>query len=292
MRGNKFKQTTSLILGLALIPSVAFGQANTVTNWQTGTTSTGAPINSPVSATNPLPVTETPTPGSISDVNIKQVGGTAVTVGAGAASTGTQRVILSSDSPGGGVTQGSTTSGQSGGLGMAATTTASPSYATGTTNPISCDPFGSCRVLIQTSSGVSVDYTAPVNIFSGGPGNVPAGGITQVAASSGNVAAAIATATMPAVAAKTNFVDGFECAAGGATLGSDISITLTGTISSTNLTYTYSVPAGVLLAGVPLVVSFQHPIPGTAINTAISITMPSAGTGNTNASCNIHGFVQ
>lgn len=40
------------------------------------------------------------------DSNIKQVNGAAVNVGAGAAGTGTQRVILASDSPGGTVTLG------------------------------------------------------------------------------------------------------------------------------------------------------------------------------------------
>jgi hypothetical protein len=46
-----------LILGILFIPSVAFGQANSVVNWQSGTTGTGAPINVPVSNPNPMPVT-------------------------------------------------------------------------------------------------------------------------------------------------------------------------------------------------------------------------------------------
>jgi len=46
-----------------------------------------------------------------------------------------------------GVTQGSTTSGQSGDLVQCATTTAAPTYTTATTNPVSCDTAGNTRVL-------------------------------------------------------------------------------------------------------------------------------------------------
>lgn len=87
-----------------LLPTVAWGQANTVTNWQTGTTSTGAPIYNPVSATNPLPTTAVITPGGTQDTNLKQVNGATVNVGVGAAGTGTQRVTTSTDSTIGTVT--------------------------------------------------------------------------------------------------------------------------------------------------------------------------------------------
>lgn len=50
-----------------------------------------------VSPTNPLPVT--PGTGAVFSENLTQVGGNSVTTGAGASAAGTQRVILSSDSP-------------------------------------------------------------------------------------------------------------------------------------------------------------------------------------------------
>lgn len=49
-----------------------------------------------------------------------------------------------------GVAQGSTTSGQTGGLTQAAVTTASPSYTTGQTSPLSLDTSGNLRVNVVT----------------------------------------------------------------------------------------------------------------------------------------------
>lgn len=95
---------TLLATTLILMPTLAYGQANTVTNWQTGTTSSGAPINQPVSNANPLPVAATLTPSGTQNVNVQQVNGAAVNVGTGAAGTGTQRVTTSTDSTVGTVT--------------------------------------------------------------------------------------------------------------------------------------------------------------------------------------------
>lgn len=63
----------------------------------------------------------------------------------------------------GAVAQGSTTSGQTGGLGQAATTTAAPTYTTGTTNPTSTDIHGSTRMLNMDSAGNPLDPAAPGN---------------------------------------------------------------------------------------------------------------------------------
>lgn len=51
-----------------------------------------------VCPSNPLPVAATVTPSGTQNVNQIQIDGTAVDVGAGASSSGTQRVILSTDS--------------------------------------------------------------------------------------------------------------------------------------------------------------------------------------------------
>lgn len=51
----------------------------------------------------------------------------------------------------GGVAQGSTTSGQTGGLTQAAVTTAAPTYTTGQTNPLSLDTAGNLRITTGTT---------------------------------------------------------------------------------------------------------------------------------------------
>lgn len=120
-------------------------------------------------------------------------------------------------------------------------------------------------------------------------GNLPPGA-TAVNGASGNVAAASAAASLPAVASKTNYVTGFQITAAGATAASVVSVTLTGLISGT-ATYTFVAPAGVTAQATPLIVSFPAPIPASAVNTAITVTCPSLGSGNTNATANIQGYV-
>jgi hypothetical protein len=114
---------------------------------------------------------------------------------------------------------------------------------------------------------------------------------TFVSASSGNVAASTATATCPAVAGKTNYVTGFDITSSGATAASVVSPTLTGVLGGTR-TYTLAVVAGATLQNQTLSFSFPAPLQASAVNTAISISVPSLGTGNTNATANIECFYQ
>ena len=114
-------------------------------------------------------------------------------------------------------------------------------------------------------------------------------GATPVTASSGNVAAASAVATLPGVAGKTTYVTGFQVTAAGATAAAVVNVTVTGTVSGT-LTYTFVFPAGATVAAQPLVVEFPEPVPASGTNTAIVVTLPSGGAGNTNAAVNAQGF--
>lgn len=113
---------------------------------------------------------------------------------------------------------------------------------------------------------------------------------TSVAASSGNVANATATASLPAVAGKTNYVTGFEITAGGATAAALVTATLAGVVGGP-LSYTFGAPAGATTAAQPLIVEFATPLPASAANTAITVTLPALGAGNTNAAVSLHGYV-
>jgi|EndMetStandDraft_5_1072996.scaffolds.fasta_scaffold188977_2 hypothetical protein len=112
---------------------------------------------------------------------------------------------------------------------------------------------------------------------------------SPVNVSSGNVANAQAVATIPAVAGKRNYITGFEVSGSGATAGLPVTVTVTGLDNT--LSYTYSAAAGVLVANQPLVVSFPQPLPASAVNTAIVVTCPALGSGNTNNTVTAHGFV-
>ena len=114
------------------------------------------------------------------------------------------------------------------------------------------------------------------------------GAAGAVLATSGNVAAAPAVATMPAVPGKTNFVTGFEITGAGATAASVVVATFAGLAQA--LAYVVAVPAGAAVGITPIVVEFSQPVPASAANTAVSLTLPSLGAGNTNAAVNLHGY--
>ena len=112
-----------------------------------------------------------------------------------------------------------------------------------------------------------------------------------VIATSGNVAAATAAATLPAAQGLITFISGFEITAGGATAGSCVTATVTG-LAGGSLSYAYCAPTGATAAAAPLVVPFRPPLPASSVNTAIAVTLPSLGAGNTTTSVSAHGFQQ
>lgn len=170
-----------------------------------------------------------------------------------------------------------------------------------TTQPISAAalplPAGAATSAKQPALGTAGTPAADVLSVQGVNGGAPfsygsqyPSGMTPVTGSSGNVAAATATAALPAVSAKTNFVSGVDFTFAGATLGSVVIATITGLITGT-ISYIIPVPAGVLLAGTPLSVRFSPAVPASATNIAITFSCPSLGAGNTNACANIFGYV-
>lgn len=114
-------------------------------------------------------------------------------------------------------------------------------------------------------------------------------GAVPVTASSGNVAAASAVATIPAVANKTAWITGFMITSAGSTGAAVVSPTITGLLGGT-LTFTYVSVAGVTLGNQPLNITLPTPVPASAVNTAIVVTCPSLGAGNTNATVNAFGY--
>ncbi len=116
----------------------------------------------------------------------------------------------------------------------------------------------------------------------------PALSQTQLDVSSGNVAAANAVATLPGAAGKTTWITGFEMTAAGSTAAAAVVATVTGVANAQS--YIFVFPAGALTGAAPLIVEFPQPIPASAPNTPIVVTLPSGGVGNTNAAVSAHGF--
>lgn len=119
--------------------------------------------------------------------------------------------------------------------------------------------------------------------------NVFPGAAVPILASSGNVANAVAAATLSAAAAKTTYISGFEITGGGATAASLVLATITGLLGGT-ATYTVAAVAGAALGNVPLMVELNPALPASAVNTAIVVSVPALGAGNTNSCVVAHGF--
>ena len=112
---------------------------------------------------------------------------------------------------------------------------------------------------------------------------------TMINASSGNVANAAATATMAATASVTNYVNGVEITFAGATAAANVVATISGLLGGT-ISFICVAPAGATVQGTPIILTFDPPLPASAANTAIAVTLPALGAGNTHACVNIHGF--
>lgn len=154
-----------------------------------------------------------------------------------------------------------------------------------------CGPLSAAdNHIMDTSAGGQVTLRSTDATTSKIPHSIISSGNPAVTGSSANVANASAVATLTATATKTAHITGFQCTATGATAASAITVTITGTITG-SLRYTVGVPAGATVAMTPLIVSFPVPVPASAVNTNIVVTMPALGAGNTNATCAAQGFL-
>ncbi len=115
----------------------------------------------------------------------------------------------------------------------------------------------------------------------------PAGAVPQVK-SSGSVAAAVASAVLPASTSQFTYCTGVEVVGSGATAASVVLVTITD--GTWTVTYPLAVVAGATLQNDPLVLEFDPPFKSSAVNTAITASCPSLGTGNTNNCVNARGY--
>lgn len=114
-------------------------------------------------------------------------------------------------------------------------------------------------------------------------------GATPATASSGNVANAVATATLAGTTGVTTYITGFDVTSAGATAASVVTLTVTGTISI-DLAYTVVCVAGATTPNAPLSIRFPMAVPAINPNTAIAVSLPALGTGNTNATVVAYGY--
>lgn len=114
-------------------------------------------------------------------------------------------------------------------------------------------------------------------------------GATPLIGGSGNVANAPAVGTLTPSATTTAYLAGFHVTGAGATVGLPVVVTVAGLLGGTR-SYIYTAIAGALLPNTPLQISFDPPLPASAVNTPIVVTCPALGVGNTNNAVVAHGF--
>jgi hypothetical protein len=140
-----------------------------------------------------------------------------------------------------------------------------------------------------TTNAVAIPSVTPAAPLAVSQYSGPPAGATPLNSSSGNVAAAAATATLAALAAKFTYLTQLDFTGAGATAASVVTGTITGLLGGTR-SFTIAVPAGVAVGITPLALNFIPPLQGSAVNTAIVVSVPSLGVGNTNATLNAQGF--
>jgi hypothetical protein len=112
---------------------------------------------------------------------------------------------------------------------------------------------------------------------------------------SATAAASASNASLPAVAGKTNWIEGFDLSGCAATTGSTIAVTITGLAGGT-MTFSVAIQGTVTnpaFGGNGIYsVRFPEPLPASAVNTAITVNVPSFGGGSTAQSCCAYGFTK
>lgn len=138
---------------------------------------------------------------------------------------------------------------------------------------------------VNNSVRVNVVGSAP----SGAGSPLPAGA-TLVYDASGNKANAAANATLPNASGKITYITGYTATGAGATSALVATMTVTG--GTTTLYHPFTFPAGVGVAADSLVVNLPYPIPASAANTPISVSLPASGSGGVGAAVTAYGFQQ
>src|SRR4030095_4245371 len=114
-------------------------------------------------------------------------------------------------------------------------------------------------------------------------------GALPITETSGIVANAVASASFPVAEGLINYLAGFSITGSGATVGLPVTVTLTGLVTGT-LSFVYCATAGSLIANTPLFHTFVPALPASAVETAIAISCPALGLGNTMNVVNMWGY--
>lgn len=100
-------------------------------------------------------------------------------------------------------------------------------------------------------------------------------------------------ATLAAAAAKFTYICGFQIGGLGATAATIVNPTVGTVIGGNTFTFAsaYTFASGAAVASTPFTYTFSPCVPGSAVNTAVVVTVPGAA-GNTSTAINAWGYQQ
>lgn len=150
-------------------------------------------------------------------------------------------------------------------------------------------------LLQPTLQSLNISLSSIADLLSNGTlsigtttGQVPIGGIA-LAAGSGLVANAAASASFAAVSGLTNYLTGFDVNSTGSNAALVTQVLITG-LTGGSMAFTYLSVAGATTLNAPLSIRFPGPIPASASNTAITVTLGALGAGNAGATVSLYGY--
>lgn len=118
---------------------------------------------------------------------------------------------------------------------------------------------------------------------------VPRDLVAEIVADSQTAAAGIITATFASnTDGRRNHILGFSITGMGATSATFVEATLAG--CGTTMKFGVTVPAGATVAIAPVLIPFNVPLPASTEAGAITLSVPSFGTGNTKAVASMWGY--
>lgn len=130
-----------------------------------------------------------------------------------------------------------------------------------------------------------ISATNPMPVASG---YLPVGAV-QLTNSNGVASNAQAQATLAATASKTNYLTSLTITGAGSTAGGTVTAVVAGLLGG-SIYYAVTAPVGAAVPFAPIVVTFNPPLVASAVNTAITATVPALGAGNVASSVSITGF--
>ena len=145
-------------------------------------------------------------------------------------------------------------------------------------------------LVVQTGAGAPLNVQFPATALAGAVGS-QAPTIPLNSTINGNTAATnnAVTATMAAVAAKTNFITGVIVTTQGGSAAAAGTLTLGGLIGGSSIVFELGANA---LYPVQFVLTFPEPIPASAVNTAITAAVSALGANTGAVSAVLLGFNQ